>query len=378
MFILGERDVRKALDPLQCLEITKTALVSLVDKTGVVPSRLALPYPTNPNREILKSDGPRNIARDWTLIKPAAYYRTLGDHQDDCNGMMDSEDVIMGLKVVSIRANNPSQGLPLVPATILLMDAQSGLVQAMLAGTYITAMRTSAGPALAVQAFQPNVQSLVIFGAGTQAECHIQLIELALGRSIPKITIINRTLERAKQLQNKIENQRDRKGSVASVALDDKPAVADALSTADVISATTNTTTPLWSDGDDNDDNNNIVLKEGCLITGIGSYTPDMQEIPPTVVNQSAVIIDTLEALQVGDLKHLGGPSLEEVSCKHPVTLAGNALQNPERFVQLQQYSQKRFVFFKAVGTAIQDVLQAKAVMNKAKELGLGHEIDMT
>jgi ornithine cyclodeaminase len=375
LFILGERDVKRALDPLQCLEITKTALVSLVDKTGVVPSRLALPYPNNPNKAISKSDC-RDAAQDWTLIKPAAYYAAFGDdnHDDDSHEMTDGEDVIMGLKVVSTRVNNPTQGLPLVPATILLMDAKSGLVRAVLAGTYITAMRTSAGPALAVHAFQPNVQNLVVFGAGSQAECHIQLMELALDRRIPKITIINRTFERAKQLQDKIEDQRNGKGSVTSVALDDRPSVVDALSTADVISTTTNTTTPLWSDDDE------ILLKEGCLITGIGSYTPDMQEIPSSVVNQSAIIIDTLEALQVGDLKHLEVSSIEESLGQHhhPISLAGNALRDPERFMELQQFSQRRFIFFKAVGTAIQDVLQAKAVMTSAKELGLGQEVDLS
>jgi ornithine cyclodeaminase len=341
-----------------------------VDKTGVVPSRLALAYP---NSEMSNSDVPKDTAQDWTLIKPAAYYASLGDDNKGTIGMTNGGDVIMGLKVVSIRANNPSQGLPLVPATILLMDAKSGLVRAALAGTYITAMRTSAGPALAVQFFQPNVQNLVVFGAGAQAECHIRLMELALDRRIPKITIINRTLERAKQLQEKLEDHRSREGSsVFSVALSDRPALVNALSTADVISATTNTMTPLWGDDDDE-----IVMKGGCLITGIGSYTPDMQEIPSSVVNQSAVIIDTPEALEVGDLKHLGGSFLE-VSRHSPISLAGDAFGDPDRFVQLQQDSKKKFIFFKAVGTAIQDVLQATAVMSTAKQLGLGQEVDMS
>ncbi|KAL3932258.1 MAG: hypothetical protein SGARI_004012, partial [Bacillariaceae sp.] len=209
MFLLSEAHVRQALDPLECLQVHKRSLIALTEKTGVVPSRLALAYPdkeggggsTNNDDDDASTKESGSDAKDWTLIKPAAYYpegsgdkakgSATGNNEDNDN------DIIMGLKVVSIRSQNPSIGLPLVPATILLVDAASGLVQATIAGTYITAMRTSAGPALAVQAFCPSVQELVVFGAGAQAECHIQLMELALQRNIPKITIVNRTLERA-------------------------------------------------------------------------------------------------------------------------------------------------------------------------------------
>jgi ornithine cyclodeaminase len=387
MFVLGERDVRKALDPLQCLQITKQALVSLTDKSGLVPTRLALPYPNNPNAiHPLNSSSPSItvVAQDWTLIKPAAYYpphrNDSGNHQ-----AIPDNDVTMGLKVVSVRADNPMRGLPLVPATILLLDPLTGVIYATLAGTYITAMRTSAGPALAVQAFQPHAQHLVMFGAGTQAECHIQLMELSIQRRIPKITIVNRTLHRAERLRTKIENFRNNQTfhtnnnnnnrggtfTIELVELANKEAVASALSTADVVSATTNATTPLWKDEED------IQLKKGCLLTGIGSYTPDMQEIPKSVVNRSVVVIDTPEAIQVGDLNHLGA-TMEEAIAHHPIFLAGHALHHPEIVVKQRQSARKDFVFYKAVGTAIQDILQATAVVAKAKMLKLGQEVDMS
>jgi ornithine cyclodeaminase len=369
MFLLSETQVRQALDPLQCLQVHKKALVALTDGTSVVPTRLALSYPEKEPFKFIKKS--TSDAADWTLIKPAAYYpeQTPSDDKD--------ENVIMGLKVVSIRSQNPSlRGLPLVPATIFLIDAASGLVEATMAGTFITAMRTSAGPALAVQAFQPSVKHLVMFGAGAQAECHVQLMELALKRRIPKITIVNRTLERAEQLMEKIATMRhsesdDKELSVECVVLNDKEALRLALSTADVVAATTNTTASLWADKD------NMELKKGCLITGIGSYTPEMQEIPPSVVNRSAVVIDTSEAMEVGDLKHLG-TTLEQATSHHPITMAGIALVNPDIVYEQQRSTQKDFIFYKAVGSAIQDVLQAKVVVDKAKELGLGHDFDMS
>jgi ornithine cyclodeaminase len=182
-------------------------------------------------------------------------------------------------------------------------------------------------------------------------------MDLAIGRRIPKITIINRSVERAQGLKEKL----DRGDSIKVVALSDSAAIASALQEADVVAATTNTTTPLW--------NEKVQLKEGCLVTGIGSYTPGMQEIPEYVVNDSHIVIDTPEAMSVGDLQHLG--SYE--STKHPVTRAGDAFENSKGIG-----SSTKYIFYKAVGTAIQDVMIAEAVIKSAKEKGIGQEYDMS
>jgi ornithine cyclodeaminase len=344
MLLLGEKDVRKALSLTECLDINRQAYLSLANGASVVPSRLGLSYPD-------KTPSTSGETQDWTLVKPAAYY------SDDKN---DPSSTCMGLKVVSIRANNPSKGLPLVPATILLLEPETGIVQATLGGTYLTVARTCAGPALAIQTFAPNCQELVLFGAGAQAECHIQMMEAALNRPIPKITIVNRSLPRAQALLKTLDPSTHNKGCQV-LLLDDHEQVAKALSTADVVATTTNTATPLWNDGS--------ILKKNCLITSIGSYTPDMQEIPESAVDRCHVLIDTPDAMTVGDLKHLGG-SLE--ATKHPVTLMGNALKDPSLVSGMD------CIFYKAVGTAIQDVMTARLVVDRARAQGIGQEIDMS
>jgi ornithine cyclodeaminase len=343
MLILGESDVAKALNMKECLDINRQALITISENTSYVPSRLGLPYPNHPNQ-------PKTTvgAQDWTLIKPSAYYG-------------ENNDLAMGMKVISVRAQNPSNGLPLTPATILLLDPESGIVESVVAGTHITVARTSAGPALAVQAFRPDVQHLVVFGAGAQATLHIEYMQLALERRIPKITIINRTRERAEKLKSKILAEQTSDQEVDIVLLSDTEAKNNALSTADVVAATTNTTEPLFEDG--------RILRRNCLITGIGSYTPDMKEIPSSAVDRCHVVIDTPEAMEVGDLKHLG--ALETTS--HPVTLAGVAWKDPGLIGKHTDC-----IFYKAVGTAIQDLLTTRAVVHRAKKLGLGQEVDMT
>lgn len=384
MFLLGERDVRRALSLQECLDINRKALMAITDKTAFVPSRLGMPYPHNPNiplssttAQSFASSSTPAAAEDWTLIKPAAYYGTerepIGktvDGDEDTRG----EGVAMGMKVVGVRAQNPERGLPLVPATILLLDAATGMVDATIAGTYVTVARTSAGPGLAVKAFQPDAQHLVLFGAGAQAECHVEIMQIALQRRIPKVTIINRSRERAEALRNKLlSNQTTNCDELAAlnagsgdqevevVQLSDQESVLAALATADVVATTTNTMTPLWEE-------DGTLLKNGCLVTGIGSYTGNMQEVPRATVDRSHVIIDTPEAMQVGDLKHLG--TLEATN--HPVALAGDAFRDPNSIGAATDC-----IFYKAVGTAIQDVLTARSVVERAKRLNIGQYVDM-
>jgi ornithine cyclodeaminase/alanine dehydrogenase-like protein (mu-crystallin family) len=88
-------------------------------------------------------------------------------------------------------------------------------------------------------------------------------------------------------------------------------------------------------------------------------------------VNRSRIWIDTPEARTVGDLKHLAD------SPHHPIQLLGDVLGNPEGWVA-QGDGSLDCTFYKGVGTAIQDVMTADLVFQKARELGIGTEVDMS
>lgn len=345
MLFLSESDVQRCLSMSDCLQINRQALRAVANGHAVVPTRLGIPYQAKASLVASSATPTAENADDWTLFKPAAYL----NHQH--------ETALMGLKVVSIRADNPSQGLPLVPATILSLSAATGMVQAVLAGTYLTGARTAAGSALSVGLVRPDLQRLVVFGAGLQAKLHIQAISTVLGRPIPSTTIINRTRARAEALQAELPMERTKECNV--VESSDVVGVADALAAADVISTCTNASRPIF-DGS--------FVRSGCHITGIGSYTPDMQEVPARMVDRCRVLIDTEEARSVGDLQSLAGG--------HPVRLLGDVLDDPSWLQEPQPMLD--CTFYKAVGTAIQDVMTADRVVQKARELGIGTEIDMS
>lgn len=333
MLLLSEKDVRQCLPMKDCVSVNRRALASLRPGGGSeVPTRLGLPYYTA-----------RGDAQDWSLFKPAAFY---GD-----------DSVQMGMKLVSVRADNPSRGLPLVPATVLLLDAPTGQVQAVMSATYLTGARTAAGSAVATDLVSANksMHHLVVFGAGLQAECHIEAIR-CVQPSISRITVVNRSSKRANDLVEHLPS-----GVVGHVVLlDDKDGIQHALMDADVVVTCTNSATPLF-DGS--------WLRPGCHVNGVGSYTPEMQEVDELTVKRSRILVDTLESLDVGDLKHLSRN-------EHPWKLLGEVIEDP--FWLNSDNGSTDCTFFKSTGTAIQDVMTASLVVERARELKLGNEFDMS
>ena len=252
MLILSEAEVRSCFPVCAAIECNRKALSSLrKDKDGgaMVPSRIGLPY--NPG------DASSSPSTDWSLFKPAAYYPT--NKADD--------DIIMGMKVVSVRANNPSIGKPTVPATVMLLNPETGEVSTIMAATYLTAARTAAGSALATQlAFRNDKEkelTLVVFGAGLQAKLHIKSIQHVV--KVKNVIIINRTLERADKLKHDLQSDSEHDISdITTMMLSDEAGVRHAVQNADVIVAATNTCVPLF-DGK--------LVKPGCHINGVGSVS---------------------------------------------------------------------------------------------------------
>ena len=393
MLILSESDVKRCLDLPTCLEVNRKALISIASGDALVPTRLALPYhhfrgSKNNDNSLAQKD-----AEDWTLFKPAAFQQT--STKDDVTA---TETLSMGMKVVSIRSGNAATGHPLVPATILHIHPETGIVDAVVSATYLTAARTAAGSTLAIQqyfrqcdtsksstSFLPNQkpQHLAVFGAGLQADLHIRSIASAFNYKIPRVTIINRNVHRAEALKEQLLSESNPMiGTCCVVQLTPESFATleeTILLEADVIVACTNTVTPLWGIGDAS--RQRIWNRSApCIITGIGSYTPAMQEIPSHVVNEcQEVWIDTPDAVCVGDLQSL---TLLENETRIGPRLLGSVLQQQETVNASKLTSNDKespgLVFYKSVGTAIQDVLTNNEVVRRAKEQGIGTEIDMS
>jgi ornithine cyclodeaminase len=293
--------------------------------------------------------------------------------------------------VIHLRPRNAALGLATTPATIMLFDRDTGAPRCVLAGTYLTALRTAASSALATAALAPQLprMQLVIFGAGLQAETHAKCI--CAVRSVGAIVLVNRSPERAQALAGEL--RAELQVPIRVVASDDVALVRAAVGAADIVCTTTGSASPLFEAA---------WLRRGAHVNAVGSYVPSTSELDPLVAKRARrLVVDTDDAWSAGDL---GRPlELGYVRKEDSVTLGQLCLGElseaallatlqispahegqervsqheppppPPQTADVQASEQdKDITLFKSVGTAVLDIAAALLVYQECTSAGLG------
>ena len=143
-----------------------------------------------------------------------------------------------------------------------------------------------------------------------------------------------------------------------SVAKSNKETVEDA----DIVLTATWSKTPTFS-GD--------WIKPGTHINGIGSYTPEMQEVDVTTVKKAKIVVDSYEASfsEAGDL--ITPLKNGDITKEHIYAELGELVIGQKEGRTLEE----EITFFKSVGMAIQDASAAKHAYLMAKKTNIGLEI---
>jgi ornithine cyclodeaminase len=140
---------------------------------------------------------------------------------------------------------------------------------------------------------------------------------------------------------------------------------AAAVREADVICTATTSRSPVFSDTD---------VRPGTHISAVGAYTPEMQELPAETVARATVVVDAVDAAlaEAGDLiipLAKGEVTRDHLSRELGMVASGSA---PGRT------SAEEITLFKSVGNAVQDVVVARRAVDRARERGVGTEIDLS
>jgi len=258
-----------------------------------------------------------------------------------------------GAKVVSVHPDNRRLGLPALHAVVLLIDPATGVPAALMDGASLTALRTGAAGGLATALLaREDAHVVALFGAGVQARSQLEAVRCV--RAVDEVRIVSRTRASTEGLAGELRGCRVR-------VMDD---AAEALSGADVVIAATSSATPVFP---------GARVTPGTHVTGVGSYTPAMQEVDADLVTRAVVIVDQREAAlrEAGDLIQAvrsGRWRAEEIHAEIGEIAAGT---KPGRT------SSEQITFFKSVGVAAQDMALARRVVDAAARLGLGSEADL-
>lgn len=260
-----------------------------------------------------------------------------------------------GLKIVNIMPNNPSKGLPASIGQVLLIDGETGLVKALMDGTYVTALRTAAASGAAFDLLGvKNARIGAMIGTGSQAMC--QLEAMLTARPLKEVRVAARDFEKTKAFVEKARAEMSSYGAEIIACADTNEAVRDA----DLVILVTVSGTPVCSAE---------YFKPGCTISAVGAYTYDMQELDPAVFAKCAKIyFDSEDAVlsESGDiLRPLdeGTLSREQFTGDIGDCILGRI---PGR------ESDDEIIVFENVGIGALDLMAADSIYKKACGAGIG------
>ena len=324
MLLLSREDIKKVFTIKDAIEADKKAFQYVVEGKCEIPLRTNIQAP--------KYDG-------CFLFMPAYLEE------------MDTAS----LKIINIFPHNIDNGIPSSPAQVLLIDGKTGLVTAVLDGTYVTQLRTGAASGAAFDVLaKKDCRIGALIGTGGQAPT--QLEAMLAARTLQEVRVYDMNPERTKVFAETMQEElKDYEARIIAAASSD-----EAIDEADLIITVTPSSKPVF-DG--------TKVKAGATISCVGAYQHHMQEMDPAILPRaSKIYFDSREAVlsESGDILI----PLEEgiITEKDFTGDLGDVLLGKV----VGRENDDEIIVFETVGVAAQDLVAAKEIYEKAVKAGVG------
>jgi ornithine cyclodeaminase len=334
MRLIPASDVERLLPVEACVPVMREAMIAVSQGDVSLPIRQFMPVPGASGKLALMpgSLGTAGIAQSATFgIKLVCKYE-----RPPLNGKPDPLGTHVGM--------------------VLLFDSAKGVPLAMVEGSSLTAIRTSAASALATDLLaRKDATRLAIIGNGEQALRHIEAMRAV--RPISHVTVWGRDPERAAQFA---------RDASARFGLPVEPAAsaAAAVSAADIVCTTTSAREPVLHGAD---------LRPGQHCNLVGSAIPTTAEVDHEAVRRTRFYVDYRPAAMAAAGELLGAIEAGVVSEAHIVAEIGEVARGsaPGRA------SAEEITCYKSLGIAAQDLAAAYAVWLAATAQAAGTQFDL-
>lgn len=254
------------------------------------------------------------------------------------------------LKLVGYHPSNPRvNGIATIQSLFAFFSTRSGVVEALLDGELVTAIRTGAASAVATRLLaSPQSETLGIIGAGAQAVTQVH----ALSRILPLRDVLVYDVDPETEA-TLVDRLRPIIGADVSVQVVSRDVL---LENSDVLSVATSVDPgkgPVFGA--------NQVLKPGLHINAVGSDFEGKIEIPKGLLQRAYVSPDFLsQAIREGECQQLE---------RHEI---GTALPELCRSGEESELLRDRLTVFDSTGFALEDYVAAEWIVEQALGLGIG------
>ena len=320
VLVLGEDDVRATLDMPRCIAAMEGVLAALARGEVSMPLRTIFRVPD----EAVLGLG----------LMPA--------HRGGA-------EPVISLKEVVVVPGNSTRGLDPHQGSVLLHDGTTGELVAVLNASPVTEIRTAAVSAVATKLLaRPGSRQVAILGSGVQGRSHA----VAMREVLPdaELRVWSRDPAHGEALALEAH------GLACAT-------VAEALAGADVVCTCTAAPEPIVALGD---------LAPGAHVNAVGSSGTWARELQADVVAAASLFVDRRESTVNESGDYLGAVAERGIGPEHILAELGELLvgAHPGR------RSDEELTVFKSLGLGVEDLAAAELVVRKAREQGVGTEVE--
>lgn len=325
MRLITRSEVERLLPVSACVEVMRGAMMATSARQVTLPIRQFMPIP----------DAPGKLAiMPGTMADPACF----------------------GIKLVCKYDRPHGDPLGTHVGMVMLFDSAKGLPLAMIEGSSLTAIRTSAASGLATDVLaRGDASRLAIIGNGEQAARHVHAMRAV--RPITEVTVWGRDPARALAFAADMAAETGLPVSAAASA-------AEAAKGADIICTTTSAKEPVLA---------GRALEPGMHINLVGSAIPTTAEVDAEAVRRARFYVDYREAALAAAGELLKAIDSGVITGDHIRGEIGEVLLGQAQGRQ----SDSDITIYKSLGVASQDLAAAHAIWQQAEREDAGQTFDL-
>ena len=280
----------------------------------------------------------------------------LGIHANDGGfhiktGLLDLNRSYFAAKINANFPSNPKRNeLPTIQGVVILCDGDNGYPLAVMDSSEITTLRTGAATGVAAKYLaRTDSKTIMVCGCGNQGRISVR----ALSRVLPieMVWAFDSDRAQADRLANELANE-------LRIKIEFAADLQMALKQSDVVVTCTPSRQPFVKEE---------FIAPGTFIAAVGADNPEKQELQPTILSRNKVVADVVEqGATIGELHHAFNAGLmtrDDVHAELGQVIAG---------IKPGRHSADEIIVFDSTGMALQDVVAAATVYEKAVKDGVG------
>ena len=257
-----------------------------------------------------------------------------------------------------VNANFPENvkrfGLPMIQGVVVLSDGENGYPLALMDSIQLTIQRTGAATGVAAKHLaRRNSKTATICGCGNQGRISLRALTKVL--PIERAWAYDRDRSQAQRFATEL-------GAELRIDIEPVGDLQTAVRQSDICVTCTPSKQPFLRED---------FIAPGTFIAAIGADNSEKWELEPAMLGRNKVVVDLLEqCATIGELHHALDADVikrDEVYGELGEVIAGG---KPGRT------SPEEIIIFDSTGMALQDVVTAAAVYEKAVRKGTGIRID--